>query len=61
MANSVEFPDGPARERAFAHKLSFFTHSVNSVTAAFGASWHHRWIQQLRDIVRCRPRQICSP
>ena len=42
-------------------EFSFFTHSVNSVTAAFGASWHHGWIQQLKDTARCLPRPIFSP
>lgn len=42
-------------------ELFFFTFSVNSVTAAFGATWHHGWIQELKDKARCLPRTVSSP
>ena len=63
LANSVEFILKEWRENVLprGHKLSYFTHSVNSVTAAFGASWHHGWIQQLKDTARCLPRPRSSP
>lgn len=63
MAVIVEFILKEQRESGLplGPELSFFTFSVNSVTAAFGAIWHHGWIRELKDKARCLPRPVSSP